>query len=98
MAEMSEAQWQRRITDLCDWKKVLWFHSGDSRRDSCAGFPDLVLVGTRGVAFAELKRHKGRITSEQSRWHTRLQVAGAQVHVWRPEDWEEVQHVIGQIA
>ena len=54
MIPMTEAQWQSRVTDYCDLRRLRWFHSGDSRRDSCAGFPDLVIVGPGGVVFLEL--------------------------------------------
>lgn len=84
---MSEAQFQTRILDYCRLRGLLVFHSGDSRRDTTAGFPDLVIVGRAGVIFAELKTDKGRLRPEQQTWLDRLDEAGATAAVWRPADW-----------
>lgn len=72
---ITEAQFQKRVTDLCNLLGLKVFHSGDSRRDTGAGFPDLVIVGKpgRGVLFAELKTDKGRLTREQTDWLQALQ-------------------------
>ncbi len=82
----SEAQFQRAVMDLCAHLGLLVFHSGDSRRDSCAGFPDLVIVGKHGVIFAELKSEKGRVRPEQIAWLTALAQARATAYIWRPQD------------
>lgn len=83
---MSEAAFQKRVTDYCTLLGLTWFHSGDSRRDSGAGFPDLVIAGKR-VVYAELKRENGRVAPEQRAWLMKLRDAGAEVHVWRPSQW-----------
>jgi hypothetical protein len=83
---MSEAKLQQAILDLVRWLGLLAFHSTDSRRDTSAGFPDLVICGQGGVAFRELKAERGRLRPEQSDWITRLRQGGANVDVWRPAD------------
>jgi hypothetical protein len=83
---MSEAQLMRSILDLTKWLGLLAFHSGDSRRDSCAGFPDLVIAGRGGVIYREAKTAVGRLRPEQMDWITTLTLAGADVAVWRPVD------------
>jgi hypothetical protein len=50
------------------------------------GFPDLVLTRDR-VVFAELKSHRGSLADEQVDWQHALVSAGAEYHVWRPDDW-----------
>lgn len=50
------------------------------------GFPDLVLVRYR-VVYAELKSGSGKLSDDQAVWALRLAEAGAEVHVWRPDDW-----------
>ena len=58
------------------------------------GFPDLVLVGRGRVIFAELKSKKGRLSPEQKIWIETLEANGAEVHVWRPADFETVKKVL----
>lgn len=51
------------------------------------GFPDLVLAHrTKGVLFAELKTDTGRLSPDQVKWRDTLTAAGAEYHLWRPED------------
>jgi hypothetical protein len=94
---MNESQWQQRITDFCDILRLLWYHNPDSRRSN-AGFPDLVIVGVRGMLYAELKAENGRVTAKQRTWHEALENAGAEVHVWRPSHWREVEQRLLEIA
>lgn len=97
---LSEEVFQRRILDLAAWLRVKAFHSGDSRRDSSKGFPDLTLAGRCGVIFAELKRNspKAKTTTEQDEWLARLREAGQCAVVWRPRDWIEIQRELHRIA
>jgi hypothetical protein len=83
---MSEAQLMRAIRELAKWLGLLAFHSTDSRRDSCAGFPDLVIAGRGGVIYREAKTDRGRLRPEQMDWISILQLGGADVAVWRPCD------------
>lgn len=94
---MNEAQWQQRITDLCDVLRLMWYHNPDSRRSN-AGFPDLVIVGPRGMLYAELKAQHGKVTKDQRRWLDLLEHNGAEVHVWRPSDWRQVELRLLEIA
>jgi hypothetical protein len=49
------------------------------------GFPDLVLLNPRGVlVFAELKTDIGIVRKTQEAWLDRLELSGAVVQVWRP--------------
>ena len=57
------------------------------------GWPDLVLVRER-VLFVELKGNDGRLHPDQKLWLNNLAEAGAEVYVWRPRDWHEVERVL----
>ncbi len=61
------------------------YHSFFSDR-SQAGWPDLALVRER-IVFAELKVTTGKVTPAQEEWHAALLAAGAELYVWRPQDW-----------
>lgn len=93
---MSEAEWQKQITDLADQLGYLWYHNPDSRRSN-AGYPDLVLCHPeRGVCFSiEVKAQKGRLSHAQQVWAKALIAAGARYYCWRPNQWDEVQQVLG---
>lgn len=57
------------------------------------GFPDLVLVRDR-VVFAELKAVGGKLEAAQRTWQTALQNAGAEHHIWTPDEWDELTEVL----
>lgn len=57
------------------------------------GWPDLVLVRDV-VIFAELKVAGRKPTPEQSQWIEALRAAGAQVHLWTPADWPEIEGIL----
>ena len=82
---MLEADLQRACIDLCKWLGLAYFHDNDSRRNR-AGFPDLVVCGTQGHLFRELKSDTGRVRPEQMDWLSRLELAGADAAIWRPTD------------
>lgn len=84
---VTEAELQSWVLELCKVLGLLVFHSGDSRRDSCAGFPDLLIVGSKGVLYRELKTMSNRVSVDQQRWISRLARAGQSAAVWRPTDW-----------
>jgi hypothetical protein len=87
---MSEAALQAAVIDLARILGLLIYHTRDSR-GSAAGFPDLVIVGPRGVLFRELKSATGQLTRPQGLWRDGLADAGASWGLWRPEDWHSGQ-------
>ena len=85
-AATSEAELQSNVLQLAGHLGWLSYHPFDSRR-SAAGFPDLVLVRGDRLIAAELKRERGRPTSEQRHWLAALAaVTTASAHLWRPSD------------
>lgn len=85
-AHMPEHELLRVVVMLCTVYDVLAYHEGDSRLQPLRGWPDLVLVGQRGVIWRELKSHYGSSTPEQRRIGSRLLTAGEDWAVWRPAD------------
>jgi hypothetical protein len=94
---MLEADWQLRVTDLCDLLGLKWHHETDSRK-SKEGFPDLVICGPGGVIFAELKTEKGKVSKAQDEWLSALSVASMLAVVWRPSDWVDVYFALYRLA
>lgn len=87
-AHVREADFQEQVVQLAELLGWVCWHDNDPRRNA-AGFPDLVLVRDR-VIFAELKTQRGRLTGAQRVFLARLADAGAEVHVWRPGDWDAI--------
>lgn len=91
---MTEAELLASVRAMCAWYDLPMYHTYDSRRSE-PGFPDLVIVGKR-VLFRELKSQTGGLAPLQMMWVNRLVTAGADVAIWRPEDWPGV--IAAQLA
>lgn len=95
MRDDPEAQLQRSVLDLCQYRHVLVHHCRAAVLPSGriatpiqgnAGFVDLVIAGPRGVLWRELKSEVGRLSKDQSAWVAVLNRSGADVAIWRPSD------------
>lgn len=106
----AHAELQRNVEDLCDKLGLLWHHDVDGRLSrGTKGFPDLVIAGSRGLVFAELKSEDDDTTAEQDAWGWTLtrawQAMGGQSPphpfgwvVWRPADWPNIRSALESIA
>lgn len=96
--KITEAQFQRNVEELCDWRHLLHYHvqRSDLGRTK-PGFPDLVIVGAR-VIYAELKTESGKQTPEQKKWEHGLRAAGAEFYLWRPSDMPEILKVLASLV
>jgi hypothetical protein len=74
--------WNRYFT----WKSI----------NSPAGFPDLVMVKGKRLIFAELKTLTGVLSAEQYFWLADLMETGAEVYLWTPDQWDEIQEVLAR--
>jgi hypothetical protein len=90
---MSEAEWQRTVTEYATLRGWRWFHDNDSRLNR-SGLPDLLMVRTGRIVFAELKSEKGRVRPEQQDWLNDLEVCCVEAYLWRPSDWPVVERVL----
>jgi hypothetical protein len=52
------------------------------------GLPDLIIVGVRGVIWAELKTGGGRLSGPQQNWRYTLQASGQKWRLYQPADWD----------
>lgn len=103
--QISETQLQEQITELAhmlDWESMHVRRSvkGESggwvTATSVVGWPDLVLWHPkRGrILYRELKSATGKLTADQQRVLLSLRDAGADVDVWRPADWNEIESTL----
>lgn len=105
--EPTEKEFQAQVialAQLCGWRVAHFRPAQNARGDwrtpvagDGAGFPDLVLVRDR-VLFVELKTNTGKLAPAQVTWSTTLQAAGAEHHIWRPRDWNEIETKLSRRA
>jgi hypothetical protein len=92
--ELTEAEFQRQVTNLAERLGWQWMHIGrtgkyvsnGAKGTLGKGWPDLVLVRGR-VLFVELKRDRELPTAAQQEVLMYLSLAGQETHVWRPSQW-----------
>ena len=98
-----EAAFQKQVIDLLrlrSWR-VAHFRTAQTARGAYVtpvaadgkGFPDLVAVRRGRLIFVELKSKTGRLGAEQRVWLDELNGA-AEVYVWRPSDWAEIERTL----
>jgi hypothetical protein len=100
---VTEAEWQRQVTDLAGMLGWTWAHFRPARTEKGwrtpvegpggAGFPDLVLWRGNRVLFVELKTDRGAVSDAQSEVLDGLARA-LEVYVWRPRDFDYVAAVL----
>ena len=81
-----ESELQSKVKKLARTLQWRIYHNPDSIRCE-AGFPDLVLVRHGRLIFAELKRQKGELSSDQELWLKDLSCSGVEIWIWKPSDW-----------
>lgn len=84
-AAMSEEELLDTVRLYGKQLNILVYHTWNSKRSE-AGFPDVVLLSSRAIAYRELKREDGRVTAAQQTWLNRLTSAGQDAGLWRPSD------------
>jgi hypothetical protein len=58
------------------------------------GYPDLTMTRDGRLIFAELKTTTGRLRPDQVLWINALRETLAEVYVWTPASWSEIEHVL----
>jgi len=102
-----ETQFQKAVIEYaktCGWGwpnpddpdryEGIW-HNPDSRRDN-AGLFDIIMLHPEQhrLAFIEVKKLGGKLSGPQKRAWAQLLVTDAEVYVWWPEDWDQIERVL----
>jgi hypothetical protein len=87
---VSEADWERTVTDCARTHGWQMYHPHDSRR-SREGWPDWAFWKPGQFFMAELKKQRGKLSPAQEATIASLREAAVEVYVWRPSDWPEVE-------
>jgi hypothetical protein len=101
---LTEAQFQRQVTDLADLLGWAWIHierMGDHRgrwRTPVSGplgigWLDLMLTRERSLLWVELKAQGKYLTEDQKRVQTILDRTHP-YYVWRPSDFAQIVEVL----
>lgn len=91
-----ECDFQAQIIELAELYGWLVFSIPDSRRATCKGFPDLVLLHPQAHRFLvrELKMKGRRLSREQETWLSGLRACGLDTDVWYPCDWQRIMQIL----
>lgn len=93
--KLSEADWERRVTDWAKLRGWLMAHVRDARRQQVVGLPDWIMVRDGRLVCLELKKQGGRATPMQLRWLAELdRVPGCTARLAFPADWPEVWELL----
>ena len=67
------------------------------KTDGLPGMPDVLFIHRhgRGMFWAELKTPNGRLSRTQNERILQLRENGAEVHVWRPHQMQEIADRLG---
>ncbi len=101
---LSEAQWQKRITQIAVELGWEWVHFRSERTRYGAppvivgtlkkGWPDLGLFRPGRTIYAELKRDGQHPTEEQVQTLALLSKAGAETYIWWPSDEPVIRRLL----
>lgn len=69
-----------------DWRTPI---QGDGK-----GWPDFVALRGSRLVVAELKAGKNKPTPEQELWLEAFRQVGAEVYVWYPENWADIERIL----
>lgn len=58
------------------------------------GFFDLILVRGDRLIMAEVKAERGNLTLEQLDWHNLLKETKAEVYIFKPSQWQEIEAIL----
>ena len=97
-SSLSEADFQQTVIEVAELHQWRIYHvanvKGQLRSTTSEGFPDIVFARPKRLFFAELKLEGEEPTANQLIWHALLRSVGAEVFVWRPSDWREIEKVL----
>jgi len=85
---------RRAVKALARWRGWLTHHTGNGQHPP-AGCPALGLVRPPRLVFAELKVGRNRPTPAQQEWLRQLGACPqAEVYLWTPDCWQEIERVL----
>jgi hypothetical protein len=89
----TEKQFQEQVVGYAALRGWKVFHPHHMQRSSY-GYPDLTLARGDRLVFAELKTERGKLSEQQTAWLDTLRQTPAEVYVWRPSSWGDLEQVL----
>ena len=99
---MTETQFASAVEDLLELYGWLWCHFRPAKTDKGwrtalsghKGLPDYVAAKSGRLLMFELKSAAGKVSQAQQEWLDALKKTKAEVYLWRPDMWPEIQEVL----
>ena len=91
---MTEAQFQKWITDTAELYRWTWRHARDSRRQNLSDLPDLMLIREPRLLFLEVKTMKGKVSDGQRTMLDRLIKCDVEAYLVRPSDRDFIRELL----
>lgn len=99
---MTEAQFASAVEDLLEIYNWKWCHfrPAETKKgwrtplSGHKGLPDYIAVKNGRLLMFELKSDTGKISLNQMEWLNLLRKTKAEVYVWFPSDWDQLQEVL----
>jgi hypothetical protein len=88
-----EVPFMQQVLEFLRLCGFLAYHTKDSRK-SAPGFPDIIALKGERQLVIETKRVGEEPDSEQERWLGAYADVGAEVYVFTPDDWAEIERVV----
>jgi hypothetical protein len=97
---MTENEAIKRILDRCDELGLLAHHDSDSRKvQGTPGFPDVVVAGTDGLMWIEMKEDSfSKISSAQVTWKYTLKSSGQNADIYTTADLPMILDMLEELA
>ena len=99
---MNEAEFATAVEDALERFGWQWCHYRPARTvagwrtalSGHKGLHDYIATRDGRLLIFELKSDEGRVSPEQATWHCRLKLTEAEIYIWRPADWPEIEKAL----
>lgn len=90
---LDEANFMRRVVFAA--RSLDWLvHNTFQLKHAETGYPHLTMVREKRLIFAKFKLTTERPDDQQLLWLARLEQTGAEVYIWRPDQYTDILRIL----